>query len=171
MHFDPDALDRRAITSLVNAIVAPRPIAWVSTLAPDGTPNLAPFSYFNAFSTSPPTVALGPGSRAGVAKDTLRNARASGEFVVNAVSHALALTANLTSAELPAAAVAVLSFSLVQRDGLVALFGYAVATTSGFVLVIVQEASLSFVAPAKISALSTSGRLASVRVAVELGEV
>jgi flavin reductase (DIM6/NTAB) family NADH-FMN oxidoreductase RutF len=100
VNVDPGTLERRDVTSLVNALVAPRPIAWVSTLAVDGTPNLAPFSFFNAFSTAPPTVVIGPGSRRGVNKDSLRNARATGELTINMVSRALAETANLTSAEL-----------------------------------------------------------------------
>jgi flavin reductase (DIM6/NTAB) family NADH-FMN oxidoreductase RutF len=97
--FDPAELERRDVARLINAIVAPRPIAWVSSIGPEGIPNLAPFSFFNAFCTSPPTVAIGPGSRSGVSKDSLTNIRASGEFVVSAVSESLALSANRTSAE------------------------------------------------------------------------
>lgn len=96
---DISAMDRRARNALMNGIVAPRPIAWVSSLAPDGTPNLAPFSFFNAFSFDPPTIAIGPGSRAGVNKDTVRNLKASGELVVNLVSRDLAERANATSGE------------------------------------------------------------------------
>lgn len=97
--FDPAELDRRGLAGLINGLVAPRPIAWASTVAVDGTRNLAPFSYFNAFSTQPPTVALGPGSRGGVHKDTLANVKATGELVVNMVSFELAQIANRTSAE------------------------------------------------------------------------
>jgi flavin reductase (DIM6/NTAB) family NADH-FMN oxidoreductase RutF len=97
--FDPAQLQRRDVARLINTIVAPRPIAWVSSISPEGIPNLAPFSFFNAFSTAPPTVAIGPGSRSGVSKDSLRNIRASGEFVVSSVSEDLALRANRTSAE------------------------------------------------------------------------
>jgi flavin reductase (DIM6/NTAB) family NADH-FMN oxidoreductase RutF len=64
-----------------------------------GKPNLAPFSYFNAFSFSPPTVAIGPGSRNGINKDTLRNIRETGEFVISVVTEELAKLANATSAE------------------------------------------------------------------------
>jgi flavin reductase (DIM6/NTAB) family NADH-FMN oxidoreductase RutF len=99
VNVDPSTLERREITSLINALVAPRPIAWVSSIAPDGTRNLAPFSFFNAFSTAPPTVAIGPGSRRGVPKDSQANIVASGEFVINMVSRELAETANLTSGE------------------------------------------------------------------------
>lgn len=99
MNVDLRTLRRREIVGLLHALVAPRPIAWVSTVAPDGTRNLAPFSFFNAFSTAPPTVAIGPGSRAGAHKDSLANVRATGELVVNMVSQRLAETVNLTSAE------------------------------------------------------------------------
>ena len=98
--FDARALDRRQRNNLINGLIYPRPIAWVSTVASDGTRNLAPFSFFNAFSFHPPTVGVSPGSRRGIAKDTLANVRATGEFVVNLVSASLADTANATSAEL-----------------------------------------------------------------------
>lgn len=102
MIFDPEQLDRAALNSLINGLVYPRPIAWVSTLSAAGSPNLAPFSFFNAFSFSPPTVAIGPGSRSGVNKDTLRNIRETGEFVVSMVSEDLARLANATSGEFAA---------------------------------------------------------------------
>jgi flavin reductase (DIM6/NTAB) family NADH-FMN oxidoreductase RutF len=101
MLLDPAALERRDLVELINGLVAPRPIAWVSTLAADGAPNLAPFSFFNAFSTAPPTVAIGPGSRQGVNKDSLRNIKATGEFVVNSVTEEFATNANVSSADFP----------------------------------------------------------------------
>lgn len=73
--------------SLFNAIVAPRPIGWISTVSADGTPNLAPFSHFNLVSTAPPVVMFScnaPADRA--EKDTLVNVRATGEFVTNLVT-------------------------------------------------------------------------------------
>jgi flavin reductase (DIM6/NTAB) family NADH-FMN oxidoreductase RutF len=72
----------------------------VSSISPEGVRNLAPFSFFNSFSFSPPTLGIGPGSRQGVNKDSLANIRATGEFVVNAVSEELAQLVNLCSAEL-----------------------------------------------------------------------
>ncbi len=102
MLIDPSTLERRDITDLVNGLVSPRPIAWVSTLDLSGRRNLAPFSFFNAFSTRPPTVAIGPGSRNGVNKDSLRNIKQSGEFVINIVDYELAVHANQTSAEFDA---------------------------------------------------------------------
>jgi flavin reductase (DIM6/NTAB) family NADH-FMN oxidoreductase RutF len=98
--FDPRGLDRRQRNQLINGLIYPRPIAWVSTISSDGIRNLAPFSFFNAFSFNPPTVGVSPGSRHGTPKDTLANLRATGEFVINLVSASLADTANATSAEL-----------------------------------------------------------------------
>jgi flavin reductase (DIM6/NTAB) family NADH-FMN oxidoreductase RutF len=97
--YDPTELDRTRLTALANGLVAPRPIAWVSTVDADGVHNLAPFSYFNAFSTAPFTIGVGPGSREGVNKDSLRNIRAGGEFTVSVVTEELAPIANLSSAE------------------------------------------------------------------------
>jgi flavin reductase (DIM6/NTAB) family NADH-FMN oxidoreductase RutF len=97
--FDPRVLSRRQRNNAINGLIFPRPIAWVSTIASDGTRNLAPFSFFNAFSFNPPTVGVSPGSRKGIAKDTLANVRATGEFVINLVSASLAEAANATSAE------------------------------------------------------------------------
>jgi flavin reductase (DIM6/NTAB) family NADH-FMN oxidoreductase RutF len=96
---DPTTLSRRQLIGLANGLVAPRPIAWVSSIGPNGTPNLAPFSFFNCFSTAPLTLGIGPGSRAGVNKDTLHNVKASGELTVSVVTQDLATRANLTSAE------------------------------------------------------------------------
>jgi flavin reductase (DIM6/NTAB) family NADH-FMN oxidoreductase RutF len=69
---------------LISAVV-PRPIAFVSTRAADGSVNLAPFSYFNAISSVPPLVGISIVGRPGDDKDTLRNIRETGEFVVNLV--------------------------------------------------------------------------------------
>lgn len=99
MIIDPQQLDRRERNGLINGLIAPRPIAWVSTLAPDGARNLAPFSFFGAFSFDPPTIGLGPGSRQGTNKDSLRNIKATGEFVVNLVNRDLAEPANACSGE------------------------------------------------------------------------
>lgn len=99
MIIDPSTLDRGQRNALVNGLVAPRPIAWVSSLGPDNARNLAPFSFFGAFSFDPPTIGLGPGSRQGVNKDTLHNVKSTGELVVNLVDRRLAELANACSAE------------------------------------------------------------------------
>jgi flavin reductase (DIM6/NTAB) family NADH-FMN oxidoreductase RutF len=100
MILDPATLERPVLNGLMNGLVAPRPIAWVSTIGPGGIPNLAPFSFYNAFAFHPfPTVGVGPGARAGIDKDSLANIRESGELTISVVSEDLVLNANATSAE------------------------------------------------------------------------
>ena len=81
------------------SIVTPRPIAWVSTLNEDGGVNLAPFSFFNVFGAEPPLVIFAPGDRDnGEPKDSAKNCKRSGEFVINTVDEALAETMVRTAA-------------------------------------------------------------------------
>lgn len=85
-----DDLDWRSAYTLCIGFIVPRPIGWVSTISPDGRPNLAPFSFYNMVSANPPTVIFCPGlDRHGRPKDSLRNAEATGEFVVATVTHEL----------------------------------------------------------------------------------
>ncbi|HVZ46532.1 MAG TPA: flavin reductase family protein [Ramlibacter sp.] len=86
-------------SSIFNAIVAPRPIGWISTCDAAGNVNLAPFSYFNAISATPPMVVFAcnaPADRK--EKDTLANVRATGEFCANLASFDLRHAMNTTSA-------------------------------------------------------------------------
>lgn len=80
--------------------VAPRPIAWVSSLHPDGTINLAPYSFFNALTSDPPMVMISFNGyhQHGGEKDTLFNIKARGEFVVNMVPLELKDAMNVTTA-------------------------------------------------------------------------
>jgi flavin reductase (DIM6/NTAB) family NADH-FMN oxidoreductase RutF len=78
-----------------NAIVGPRPIGWISSACVDGTHNLAPYSFFNAFNYRPPIIGF---STIGW-KDTVANIQATGEFVWNLATMALAAQMNATSAE------------------------------------------------------------------------
>jgi len=106
----PSDLPHRDFYRILISSVAPRPIAWVSTLSASGQPNLAPFSFFNAVSARPPLLAFSPSLRVTTAadatrsaeKDTLRNIRETGEFVVNVVTYEVAEVMNLTSGEYPA---------------------------------------------------------------------
>lgn len=92
---------RDAYAWMIGTIV-PRPIAWVSTVAPDGRTNLAPFSFFQGVTSNPPTLMFVPvNDRAGNKKDTVRNLEQVPEFVVNLVPFALAEQMNRTSALLP----------------------------------------------------------------------
>jgi len=84
-YIDPAALDPRQRYHLITSLVVPRPIAWISTRAVDGRRNLAPFSYFNALSSSPMLVGASVGRRRDGVKDTLANIRQTGVFVVNLV--------------------------------------------------------------------------------------
>lgn len=81
----------------LNAIVAPRPIGWVSTHAADGTLNLAPYSFFNAFNYRPPIVGFSSVGR----KDSLNNIEETGEFVWNLATRPLAEAMNRSSAPAP----------------------------------------------------------------------
>jgi len=88
--------------SLFNAIVAPRPIGWISTISSSGKVNLAPFSQFNLVSTAPAVVMFScntPDDR--LEKDTLANVRDTKEFVTNLVSWDLREAMNLTSTPCP----------------------------------------------------------------------
>src|SRR3954470_15833596 len=83
-------------------VVTPRPIAWVTSIDPEGRVNLAPFSFYNAFGANPPVVVFSPTLRRDASrKDTLRNVEATGEFVLNAAVETLAEKVNLSSKELP----------------------------------------------------------------------
>jgi flavin reductase (DIM6/NTAB) family NADH-FMN oxidoreductase RutF len=106
MIVSPLELPHSELYGLILNSVAPRPIAWVSTVSAAGQPNLAPFSFFNAVCVDPPLLAFAPGLRKpkadtghGEAKDTLRNVRETKEFVVNIVTYELAEAMNATSGE------------------------------------------------------------------------
>jgi flavin reductase (DIM6/NTAB) family NADH-FMN oxidoreductase RutF len=107
MNVRPSDLPFNEFYRILISTVAPRPIAWVSTVSASGQPNLAPFSFFNAISGEPPLLIFAPGMRLrreaeavrGETKDTLRNVRETGEFVVNVVTYDVAEAMNLTSGE------------------------------------------------------------------------
>jgi flavin reductase (DIM6/NTAB) family NADH-FMN oxidoreductase RutF len=99
---DPANAEPRNVYKLLIGAIVPRPIAFVSTISAEGILNLAPFSFFTAASANPPVVCFAPSTRsAGQKKDTLRNIEATGEFVVNIVSEAIAEQMNLCSADFP----------------------------------------------------------------------
>mgnify|MGYP006276803829 CR=1 FL=1 len=83
--------------------ITPRPIALVSTIDGEGDRNLAPFSFFNAFGSNPPTIAFAPNRRGrdGSLKDTYRNIQATKEFGVATVSFAMTEQMNISSADYP----------------------------------------------------------------------
>ena len=101
MQLDPHTMKRESTYKLLIGCVVPRPIAWVSTVGPDGVNNLAPFSFFMGVCQEPPTIAFSSGPRAKTRKDTVRNAEHTGDFVVNVVDDDLAEQMNLSSGEYP----------------------------------------------------------------------
>jgi len=91
MEFDFGILDRQLRYKLLCAYVAPRPIALVTTVSPQGIGNAAPMSFFNVISDEPPLVILSIRARAdGQPKDTTRNIKETGEFVVHMVDRSMA---------------------------------------------------------------------------------
>jgi flavin reductase (DIM6/NTAB) family NADH-FMN oxidoreductase RutF len=97
MHFYEPAKGHGLAHDPFNAIVGPRPIGWVSTQGKDGSVNLAPYSFFNAFNYIPPIIGF---SSVG-AKDSLRNVQETGEFVWNLATRDTAEQMNASCAAVP----------------------------------------------------------------------
>jgi flavin reductase (DIM6/NTAB) family NADH-FMN oxidoreductase RutF len=96
--FDPQAMDSGAFYRLLTAVVVPRPIAWVSTVAADGfSANLAPHSFFSVSCVVPPIVQFTSVGR----KDTLVNVEATREFVVNFATESMFEQINATATDFP----------------------------------------------------------------------
>lgn len=92
-HFYEPAMGHGLKHDPFKAIVAPRPIGWISTVSASGAVNLAPYSYFNAFTSNPPIVGFCSEKQS----DSLANAIETGEFVFNLVSFPLAKRMSATS--------------------------------------------------------------------------
>jgi flavin reductase (DIM6/NTAB) family NADH-FMN oxidoreductase RutF len=102
MELDLEGKHAQRAYQILASLVTPRPIAWVTTLGPDGVVNAAPFSFFNVLGANPPILGFCPGDRDdGTPKDTARNIRLSHEFVVNLVDEKTAEAMNRTAASLP----------------------------------------------------------------------
>ena len=100
MQLDPQLMSVKEIYQTMVRLITPRPIAWVSTIASDGTSNVAPYSFFNGVGANPPSVVFCPANkRDGTPKDSLRNIEATGEFVVNLVPFALREQMNHSAAD------------------------------------------------------------------------
>lgn len=97
MHYYEPAQGHGLAHDPLNAIIGPRPIGWISTRGQDGSLNLAPYSFFNAFNYHPPIIGFSSTSP----KDTSRNAIETGEFVWNLATRDHATAMNQTSAPLP----------------------------------------------------------------------
>jgi flavin reductase (DIM6/NTAB) family NADH-FMN oxidoreductase RutF len=89
--FDPELLDTRTVHKLLSASVAPRPIAFASTVDAKGNVNLSPFSFFNVFSSNPPILIFSPARRVrdNTTKHTLQNAAETKEVVINSVDFSI----------------------------------------------------------------------------------
>ena len=100
---DPLAMAHTEAYKLLIGSILPRPIAFVSTRAADGTLNLAPYSFFTGVCSNPPTLLFCPMRRGsdGAKKDSLCNIEETGEFVVNIVTESIVAQMNQTSAEYP----------------------------------------------------------------------
>lgn len=96
--FDLSESESRDRYKLLTGLIVPRPIGWIGTRRHDGSNNLAPFSFFNLVSSSPPTVIFSAGRHADRPKDSAELASERGEFTVNVVSADLAEAMSLTSA-------------------------------------------------------------------------
>jgi flavin reductase (DIM6/NTAB) family NADH-FMN oxidoreductase RutF len=105
MFFEVEKAPHRAIYNLLIGLVAPRPIALVTSLNEEGHLNAAPFSAYNYLCTDPPVVGIGVTDRPNerfVPKDTARNIRRTGQFVVNVVTEDLLEQMNICATDFPA---------------------------------------------------------------------
>ena len=103
MELDAAELHALEIYGLMTSLIVPRPIAWVGSRSPEGTDNLAPFSYFMGVSSRPPALAISVArKKGGLLKDTARNILETGVFTVSSVPAGLAAPMSACSAELPA---------------------------------------------------------------------
>ncbi|MFM2267040.1 MAG: hypothetical protein RL757_481 [Bacteroidota bacterium] len=103
MKIFPEATSQLDMHQFLLGAVSPRPIAFVSTVDADGVVNLAPYSFFNAFSSAPPIVVFSSNRRGsdGTKKDTLRNIEATMECVINVVSHDIVRQMAVASVDFP----------------------------------------------------------------------
>jgi flavin reductase (DIM6/NTAB) family NADH-FMN oxidoreductase RutF len=97
MFYEPRRRDHGLKYDPLKALIAPRPIGWISTISAAGIPNLAPYSFFNILSENPAVVGF---SSSGM-KDSANNAQETGEFVCNIVTKADAAAMNQSSAIYP----------------------------------------------------------------------
>ena len=104
MKFDMEKASHSEVYKLLIGLIAPRPIALITSMDEHGGLNAAPFSAFNYFCTDPPIVGIGVTNRtdrAFVPKDTARNIRRTGEFVVNVVTEDIAEKMNICAVDFP----------------------------------------------------------------------
>jgi flavin reductase (DIM6/NTAB) family NADH-FMN oxidoreductase RutF len=100
---NPKEIKTTLLHSYMLSAIAPRPIAFASTMDKDGNPNLSPFSFFNAFGSNPPIVVFSPARRVrdNTTKHTLENVHEVKEVVINVVNYSMVHQASLASTEYP----------------------------------------------------------------------
>jgi flavin reductase (DIM6/NTAB) family NADH-FMN oxidoreductase RutF len=100
---DPKDIPTPVLQSYLQGVIAPRPIAFASTIDKEGNVNLSPFSFFNIFSTNPPILIFSPARRVrdNTTKHTLENVLEVPEVVINIVNYAMVQQASLSSTEYP----------------------------------------------------------------------
>ena len=103
LSFLPKDLETPKLHSYLLSAVAPRPIAFASTVDKDGRPNLSPFSFFNVFSANPPILIFSPARRVrgNTTKHTLENVEVTNEVVINVVNYDIVQQMSLSSTEYP----------------------------------------------------------------------
>lgn len=103
LSFEPHTLSPMQLQAYLQSAVAPRPIAFASTIDKNGKPNLSPFSFFNVFSSNPPILVFSPARRVrnNTTKHTLENCEATKEVVINIVNYDIVQQASLSSTEYP----------------------------------------------------------------------
>ena len=103
LSIDPKEIPTGKLHGYLLGAVAPRPIAFASTIDAGGNPNLSPFSFFNVFSANPPIMIFSPARRVknNTTKHTLENALATKEVVINVVSYDMVQQMSLSSTEYP----------------------------------------------------------------------
>lgn len=99
--FDASVISQNELHKLITGGIAPRPIAFASTVDEEGNPNLSPFSFFNAFGVNPSTIIFSPArrNRNNTTKDTFENLRLVPEVCINAVTYSMVEQVSLASAE------------------------------------------------------------------------
>ncbi|MCB0436422.1 MAG: flavin reductase family protein [Mangrovimonas sp.] len=103
LSIEPKSLSTPKLQAYLQSAIAPRPIAFASTVDAEGRPNLSPFSFFNIFSSNPPLLVFSPARRVrdNTTKDTLDNVLTVKEVVINVVSYDMVQQVSLSSTEYP----------------------------------------------------------------------
>jgi flavin reductase (DIM6/NTAB) family NADH-FMN oxidoreductase RutF len=163
-HFYRPAEGHRLAHDPFNAIVAPRPIGWISSLSADGVRNVAPYSFFNAFNYHPPLVGF---SSTGY-KHSVRNIAETGEFTWNLVSRAQAEAMNATSATVAADVDEFTLAGLISEPSVEVAPGRVAGAPVSFECVLTQQVRLSDRRGAAVDAWLTLGEVVAVHIDEEL---